>query len=73
MIEFRVVMPNRVTNPTKEPIDKFPPVKAAATIPPTRANGRFTSTKSVFRPLRNTIAISSTIPTLRTLARCSST
>ena len=45
-MEFRIVIPNNVTNPTREPIDNHPPVKTIAITPPIKQKGRFAKTIS---------------------------
>ena len=43
-MEFLIVIPNRVTNPTIDPIDNHPPVKMIAITPPIKQKGRLAKT-----------------------------
>ena len=62
MIELRNVIPNRVTNPTIEPIVRTPPVANTASTPPTSAKGIFARIKIRLRRLPVTIASRSRMP-----------
>ena len=44
IIEFLMVIPNNVTNPTIAPTDNQPPDIKTAAIPPTKQKGRFKRT-----------------------------
>ena len=52
----------KLTKPTIEPIDNKPPVINAAIKPPIKANGRFTSIKTVFLILLIAIKTKNNIP-----------
>ena len=57
-----MVMPNRVTKPTSDPTERMLPVSTTAATPPTSANGRFASTRSMLRRFWNTMESSMRIP-----------
>ena len=62
MIALRKLIPNSVTKPTIEPSEITAPVAATASTPPTKAKGRFTSTRTRLRTDPVTTASSSTMP-----------
>ena len=47
-MEFLNVIPNKVINPTTDPIDNIPPPIEAAIKPPIKAKGKFIKTSKVF-------------------------
>ena len=68
MMPLRAAMPITVTSPTSEPSDSTPPVRNAAAIAPTSANGSVRNTSAVSRTVPKSVSRIRRMPTSATAA-----